>query len=339
MPRQHTPYLSLYRGLAWLTLVLLLAMGDRPAVAQPSQVNMGIQPFISYVPIFVALDQGMFGEQGLEVKTETFASSQKMTPGIASGQLDVVGGALSAAFYNSIATGLKMKIVADKGRWSKGHSITQFLVRRDLYENGTIKSVADLIGRKIVNNSPLTGPVYLLAIALKRAGGAYDHSKISYMEVPKIYQGLKSKAIEVGTCVEPWCSRAVSDGTAVSLIKGEDYPETLDFQVAYVIFTDKFISEKRETAQRFMNAYVRAVQFYHEKGEQSDLIAQIVSKHTKIPPAIVKAAAPTGIAPDAMPNIKSVADFQDWLYEQGFVKQKLEINGLWDPSFVKNATK
>lgn len=326
-------------GLAVVVGILFAGFVGGVASAEQYKVNMGTQPFISYAPIFIALEKGMFGEQQLEVKVESFVSAQKMMAPVAAGQLDVVGGALSAGFYNSVAKGLKMKIVADKGRWSEGHGITQIMVRKDLYDSGEITKIADLKGRKLINTAPLNGAGYLLVLALEHAGIPYDHSKVAYLGMPQIFQGMQTKAVEAGICVEPWCSRAVRENVAKVLVRGDELPKGRDFQIAYIIYTDKFISENREAAQRFMNAYMKAVRFYHSTGEQSDTVAAIISKHTKVPAELVKAAAPTGIASDGKPNMKSVAQFQDWLYENGFVKQKLNIDDLWDGSFVAKAVK
>ncbi|MBI3092579.1 MAG: ABC transporter substrate-binding protein [Candidatus Tectomicrobia bacterium] len=334
LPRMRR-VVSLTFPLALLASLLALPLGP----ASAAEVNAGYQPFLSYAPFFIAIDNGYFTEAGLTVKAERFISAQKMMAPAATGQLDVLGGAVSAGFFNAFATGLDMKIVADKGKLSKGNGYLLLAVRKDLYDSGEVRSVKDLAGRTIYNNAPFTSGEYLLYHILTSNGVPYDHNKVKYMDIPKMVQGMQTKAVDAGIFVDPWGTRAEEMGVGKILVTGDQTPGTLDFTSAFFIYTGKFIRERRDDAQKWMNAYQKGVKFYIDKGKQSDEVATVMNKWTKLEPDLIKKSIHAGFTYDSMPNIKSVMAMQEWLVKTGNVQKMVPEDQLFDLSFLKAAGK
>src|SRR4029434_3415382 len=54
----------------------------------------------------------------------------------------------TAGLYNIVAGGVRIWIVADKGREWPDHNLTALVVRKDLYDNG-VRSMRELKGRKV----------------------------------------------------------------------------------------------------------------------------------------------------------------------------------------------
>ena len=125
------------------SLVALLLAG--PALGAEI-VKMGDLPAISNAGLYIAIEKGYFAEKTITVETERFASGAKMTPALATGQLDVAIGTPAASLFNSIASGMDSRIVADKGQVRPGLSFSPIIVRKDLVDTGKVKRVRDLKG-------------------------------------------------------------------------------------------------------------------------------------------------------------------------------------------------
>lgn len=327
------------RSLVALVLAGLVSMTLAPGAMAQRNVNTGFQPFLSYAPFFLAMENGYFKEQGLKITAKRFISAQKMMAPAATGQLDIIGGSLSAGFFNAFLKGVDMRIVTEKGRLSKGGGYLLLLVRKDLYDSGAIRSPKDLVGRTWYNNAPFTSGEYVLSRILEHHGVKYDHSRVKYLSIPKIVAGMKTKAVEVGMSVDPWGARAEAMGVGKILVTGDEIPATRDFSAAFFIYTGKFIRERKADAQAWMNAYVKGVKFYLDTGQKSDAVGAVMNKWTKLPPAIIKKAIHAGFTYKSLPNVPGVMAMQDWLHGMGVIKGKVTAKQLFDLSFVKKATK
>ena len=104
--------------------------------------------------------------------------------------------------------------------------------------------------------------------------------------------------------------------------------------MAMIIYTGKFIRERRPAAQRFMNAYVKGIEFLTKRGWQDDDVLDAIFKHTGVERALVKQAVPAYISPDGRPHVESLVRLQDWLYEEGMVNRKVSMDQVVDLSFL-----
>ena len=73
---------------------------------------------------YIAEERGYFREEGLQVESTPFDGAARMTPALASGQLDVGAGGVSASLFNAIGRGVPIKIVGPRARHERGASAT-----------------------------------------------------------------------------------------------------------------------------------------------------------------------------------------------------------------------
>ena len=92
---------------------LVLGAIGAPQAADLARVSVGITNSASDVSLFVAHKRGYFREEGLDVVFVSFPSAARMIAPMATGDLDVATGALSAALFNAVARGIDVRIVAD----------------------------------------------------------------------------------------------------------------------------------------------------------------------------------------------------------------------------------
>ena len=318
--------------LALGSLVVLLLGG--PALAA-EVVRMGDLPAISNAGLYVAIEKGYFGEKGIAVETERFASGAKMTPALATGQLDVAIGTPAASFFNSIASGMDFRIVADKGQVRPGFSFSPIIVRKDLVDGGRVKRVRDLKGLKVASGAKGIHLDYFLAKMLEHDGLSYDAVEIVTLAYPDAIRALASKAVDAVIAPEPWGVRAEEQMVGVRLFLTEQTPEIATFQAAVIMYSGKFIKDRPKVARDFLQAYAKGVRYYLERGPKNDEIATTLSKHTSVPPETIKASIPFYIEPDVKPRVQDLAKLQDWFHQMGWVKQKVPIDRVVDLSFLQ----
>ncbi|MBI3078803.1 MAG: ABC transporter substrate-binding protein [Deltaproteobacteria bacterium] len=198
-------------------------LGARPAGAQElKEVRMGYLPLVSWAPYFLAIEKGYYREQGLRVELSRFRTAADMYGALKTATLEVGTGSVAAGHFNSVAKGVRMKIVGDKGTLGPGCGYSYFLVRKDLA--GEITSPRDLKGRRIMLNAPAGAPVYLLARLLERAGLTYKDVKLVYLGFPQMPVAFRQKAIDVAHIVDPQGVRAIEAGDAEPFLNSREVP-------------------------------------------------------------------------------------------------------------------
>ncbi|MBI3092377.1 MAG: ABC transporter substrate-binding protein [Candidatus Tectomicrobia bacterium] len=324
-----------------LALVGLLAatLCGAPLAAIPAgaadEVHTGYMPLLSFAPLFVAQEKGFFAEQNLTLKLSRFADAGKQMAPLATGELEVASGSPSAGLYNAIASGQNFRIVADKGQAKKGFAFLPLVVRKDLYDSGKVRSVADIKGLIIGQVAKGSASEYNLYRMAKKAGLNFTELTQRYLEPPKQYQALKNKALDVLSTVEPWGTRSVIDGDAVLLATAEYWLDRPVFQIAVIMFSGKFMKERNDAAQRWVDAYVKGINFLQKHGWTSPEIDPMLQKWTKVPPPIIAKAIPPYFAPDGRVDKESLVLAQEFYFEQGLVKKKISMDVAVDMRYIR----
>src|SRR3990170_8063239 len=117
---------------------------NKEDVKELTKVKVALLPTISFAPFFIGIEEGYFEEQGIEVELEKFSQSTNWVPALAQGDIDVGAGGITSSFFNSIARGMNIRIVADKGNLQGDCDYAAIVVRKDLFENDEITELSDL---------------------------------------------------------------------------------------------------------------------------------------------------------------------------------------------------
>src|SRR5581483_3120754 len=133
-----------------------------PAPAAPSRPDLPTTPAVKltigagtsggYAPLFVAQARGHFKEQGLDVEFTPSGNVYDHLPALAQGQMQVGACSNNVGCFNALLRGVDLKIVADlssSSRTPKSAGSTALMVRKDLWDSGTIREARDLVGRSV----------------------------------------------------------------------------------------------------------------------------------------------------------------------------------------------
>jgi NitT/TauT family transport system substrate-binding protein len=284
-------------------------------------------PLLSNGPLFIAKEEGYFAQEGINVEFEKFQSVAASLPALINGDIAVTGGPLMPGIINSVAKNASVRIVAEKGKIARDYcNVTAIVVRRDLFETGTINKVADLKGRKVMATSDQQ---YTLFRSLALGNLTTDDVEIIEMDYPSSLLSLKNQAIDAGILTEPYITQAVNSGAGVVLVPAQDYIP--DFP--YLLYYGPAILDKDpELGKRFMVAYLKGVKQYNTGKTERNL--EILQNYTKLDRDLLKLSCWVKIEENGSVSENAVREYMDWMYTNKKITQNLDDDQLFDMSYA-----
>jgi NitT/TauT family transport system substrate-binding protein len=318
-------------------LALILALGillPSIAGAQSETVKLGDLATISNAPVYIAVEKGFFREQGVITEISNFASAAKQVPALVAGELEVSVGSASAGLFNAVAQQAPFRIVADKGQTREGFGFSLLTVRKDLVDSGQVKTFRDLKGKKIAILAKGNIQHYLVGKMAEEVGLTINDVDLTFLDAPNQVTAFETKAIDAAYAVEPWPARFAERGVAVRFRTPDQVKGLGPVQIGVIIYSGKFIKERKAIAQRWMNAYLKAAELFHKNGTKDPEIAAILEKYTKVPAKVIQTAIPPYQDPTGRPLVENLSDQAQWFARNG-MQQKISIETALDLSFLK----
>jgi NitT/TauT family transport system substrate-binding protein len=296
-------------------------------------------------PLFVGVAKGYFHDEGLDIQFVQFDSATTMVVPLAQGRIDAGGGALSASFYNSVARGLDVRIVADMGNDAPGYGFEQLLVRSDLVKSGRYKTITDLKGMRIAVNTLGAASTVAIDRLLRKAGLTLaDVTRIT-LPFPQHAAAFANGSIDASVMAEPAASLTANTGTATRVLNADSwYP---DQQIAALFFGTSLLRTRRDAGEKFMRAYVRAVRYYNDAlrdgklaGPASSDVIRILAQSSAIhDPAVLRAITASGVDVNGRLNRNSMRADLKFYQTQGLIESPLEVDSTIDDGFLTAALK
>lgn len=286
---------------------------------------------------YIANEMGYFEDYNIEVEFATFSNSDEMLPAIASGEVDVAGGISTASFFNSIAQGIDVRMIADKGHNNEGSSYFSFVIREDL--QGEITSYEDFKGRKIAVSSRNAVDDYIFGEMLKHAGLTRDDVEFVLMsDFGNMLVAMGNKTVDAALQIEPLITQGANQGLHVRFGDTTDYAPKA--QIAMVLGSPKFLGEKREVAKRFMAAYLKGVRDYNDAflkdADKKDRVIEIMTQYTALKdPEIWEEVGVTGLDPNGRMFVEDIKNQYEVYNENGAIKGDLDFDQAIDTSLVE----
>jgi NitT/TauT family transport system substrate-binding protein len=294
-------------------------------------VKVAYLPTSSFGPIYIAQDEGYFARQGITVELVKFQSGSMALPLLLDGSIAVVGGPISPAYINAIAKGGHIQIVADKGSITPGAcTANALMVRKTLYDDGTVRSVADLKGRKI---SGVTGDnTYTMSRVLAMGNLTLADIQTADMDYASSVVAFDNGAIDAAMLTEPYITQAIKRGSAVILLKGEDY---LPGYTLPLYYGPAILDKDPELGNRFMIAYLQGVKQYNEGKTERNLA--IVSNYTKLDRDLLNESCWYPITADGSVSRQVNTEYMDWMLANKKITQTVTDEQLYNTSYVTYA--
>ncbi len=199
-PRPQFPRSSMSRlGALCLAAAVLLLGADQPA---PDRIRLALSPTTySNLPIFLAIDNGYFAQQHLDVVVVPYSgSSVTQLPYLARGEIDISNVAPAPGLFNLVTEGFNVKIVASLSEAHRGwNGTTWLMVRQDLWDAKTIRKPSDLRGMHVDVAAEGAPTDLLVHEVIRQAGLAPSDVNVTAACTPR-RTGTRRYAITRSTC-------------------------------------------------------------------------------------------------------------------------------------------
>ena len=278
----------------WLAALAALGLAATAARANDT-VTVQIVRSIAQAPYYVALGKGYFAKEGLTVEAGDIRSALDTIGPLATGRLDASMGAATAGFFNAAHDGFDLRVVASLGVQGPVMA-TQPLVRKALWDAGTIRSGKDLKGRIVANNAPGDITEFFLTLILEKYGMTLKDVDQKSLGFAQQMIAFKTGAIDAGFLPEPLATTERMEGTAELL--QPDMGAGTGTVTTFVFFGKKFIDERRQVALRFLRAMIRAAHETQGAYNKNPEMAEMIAKEMKLKPEAVEQCTPYAVDPN-----------------------------------------
>ena len=319
--------------------IALLPLAGAGAFGQV-EINVGFSPSLPQAPLYIALEKGFYKEEGLNVVLKpTVTATPALLPLLATGGLDVVFGGASASLFNAMDSGIKFAMVADGGQVDPNADGYPYLiiVRKDMYDKGEFKSLADLKGKRIGAGVQGTSLAYLIFRALETAGLKPDDVEIKYTKaLADIGIAFENKVLDASAMITPQNLGLARNGISVDWIDARKAAPGL--QAYTLIFSESMMDKRRDEAKAFLRAYAKAIAWYKQaiKGDRIEL-EQIAAKWTKLPSDVLKNASWTYFDDKLKMNVPDIRKQYGLWVSQKLSKPDLKLDAFIDEKIAGEA--
>ena len=316
------------RRKAVLAAVAILTLtGARWAQAQET-VNYGVQP--ATMPIYIAKAIGLLEpiekKHNIRIVFRSFASGAPENQAMAAGELQMASAGMGPAVIAAArlpATLVAITILEQ----------TAIIVPSD----STVKSVADLKGKKVAFPGEGTQQYPLLLKALADAGLKVTDIQLFKTDGSQVPTLLLNKSVDAGITWDPHVSNALAAGHSKVLVKAEKILPIM--QGHYVgngeYVHNDFLKRRPEVVQDLITANVRAIDFILKDPKAA---AKLWSKEIGVPEATVNFSMEQRISVysrNVTPEKQTIDAYAKFLKEAKILQET--DNPKVDPSFAQKA--
>ena len=334
-PSLRLPIRAALAGVLAVSFAIVAQAADKVAV--------GTGGSASDAPFYIAYDKGFFKDEGLDVDLIVLDSGAKVIAPLGTGELDVGSCALSVGFWNALVRGIKFRIVADRGHAQPGYLYQTVFMSKDLIDSGQFKSLKDLKGLRMGFAAQGVTSLSLLNEAAKYAGIKFEDITPVYLSFPQQIAALQNKALDGTLLIEPQATVAVNAGYGVRFMDtNEFYPYQ---QISVIFFSDKFATQRKDVAEKFMRAWLRGVRSYNDAikdgkiaGVGADEIVATMAKSFNMNPTLVREMYSQAVDVSGAVNAAGVQKDLDFFLQQGWVTGQIKASDVIDMSFAQKAS-
>ena len=335
----ETPPVQRIPLITYLTLILLTSGIGSVFAADKLKFGMLRVPNASYIGI----ERGFFAEQNLDIEVVYFRSGAELVPSLATGQIDIAATTAGAALYNSIAQGVKVKIVADYQSLRPDEpsgSTNWIVVRKALIDSGTFKTPADAKGKAIAITARGQITHFFAGRFLENAGLTEKDARLVTMSYPDMLAAFKGGSIDVAMWIDPFMTIGEQNGFSKRFMSvAEIMP---DLTVGVVMYGERLTEKDRKMGERFMAGFHKANRWLraniNDPSGRKD-IAKIYQKYIPVEDASAYERVAIGVGRDSLtPNVDGPNGLRvqrDWYAKQGLIPKLPDLKDAVDPSFAQ----
>lgn len=261
--------------LATVAIGAVVAFGWSGGAHAQTKLNIGCTATTDCASAMVALDEGIFAKNGLDVTMTLIGLNSNIPAALLSDSIQI-GGPTPSVMLQAIDGGLDLVAVAGASSTSNKTVDTAGVVATPA---SGIKEPKDFIGKKV--GAPGIGAFLHVLFAKWLIDKGVDARQVEFVEVtfPTMNDTLKSGAVDAVVTAEPMMSRIVASGTGV--VAGH-FLETLPERRPAVLFssTRAWADANADTLKAFRASIEEGARIVNDDPERA---RTSIANFTKIP--------------------------------------------------------
>jgi NitT/TauT family transport system substrate-binding protein len=297
-------------------------------------MKAGYSPFVSYGPLFVALERGYFAEQGIDMDFVAFDASGLMIPPLSAGQLDIGSGVPGPALFNALSRGVDLKLLV-----ANSYSDGYLMVRKELVDSGGLQTWGDLRGKRVSFHVEGSSADYILRDAFYRNGLTLQDVEVQRLGNPDIPPALANGAVDAAVAPEPVPVAVEAQGTAVrwSILR-----DVVGLHVASSLLAGPSLLNRGEgPVTRLVTAVIQGQREFNagiQNGKVTDSgIREILSKWTNLPSQTIALTTVIEGPPNGRIDLDDLELQQDFWLGEGLRLERLDLSKFVESKYVDAA--
>lgn len=286
-------------------LATSLAVAAAPAAAQElekTELNVAILPTMDYVPVVIAIEDGLFKDEGLDVTYQVTTAPASLN-GVLGGTYDFAG-ITWFAFLTAYNRGLPLVAASELDRGTPGYAT--IAVKGD----SPVKTPEDLIGKKVGVLSTNGACDLTLNDVLLKEGKDYKSIEYVALGVPELVSTLMTGGIDAACLPEPLRTPAMTANNLRDVLDLFTGPYE-DMPIVGYSTTTRFRDQNPNTFAAVQRAMAKALEIAHDDPERA---RGVLSVFTRVSPEVARTAVlPTYPVGEGIGDLSVVADLMDRL--------------------------
>lgn len=256
-----------------------VALGAATVSASADPIRINFVPTTDGLTLYVAADQGMFEERGLEVELTPAPNPTVMISALAAGSSDI-GHTVVIPVLAASQAGIELSVVAGASGFPAVKPPTVGVIAR---EGSEIQSPADLEGKSV----GVVGLESYHQVMVQRwmEENDADYSTVRFVEVafPQMQDLLSSGNVDAVVSVDPFFSRMINEGIGYTF---GDFVETMPDGIPIVVFVSlrEWAEANPDKVTAFRDALIEANQFIQDNEDEA---RRSLAKWTNLPEPVV----------------------------------------------------
>jgi NitT/TauT family transport system substrate-binding protein len=308
------------------TLAVLAAGLQFATTVQADEVvRVGYLPVTGHAKFFIAKEEGLFKEEGLDVQLIEFANSADGLAALRGGKLDLGAFGTTAPLLH-ISKGAEIKIIG--GVMGEDAAIVTTPEKA-----ASLQKITDLKGKKLATVRLATGDAVVRG-ALDAAGVDWkkDVQIFELKNPPAVLEAVKSGQVDAGLVWGPFDFRAEEQGLKVTIRSHALQP---GHPCCRLTVNAADAEARPEVWVKFIHAFLKAEKFAQENHAKT---LDDIQKYLKLDRSLLEKAYYDGYLDQASdPNVDGVVFFWKTMLKSGFAESNLDIRNFITTKFYKEA--
>ncbi len=262
---------------------------------EKTTLTVGAVPVADEAGLYIAEDEGLFKQEGLNVKIDSIVSSADATIDQNDGTYDVTAGNSVSYVQDQVTGQSNLEIIAEGSLMQPG---TQALYT---LPGSSITDVTDLKGKRIGVNALNNIGTLLISSVLEEYGMSPKQVHFVPVNFPEMGEALKKHVIDVAWLPEPFGS-ADAESMGLQELFDLDQGATANFPVGWYVVTKAWAKKYPQTMAAFLDALRQGQEIADTRRDAVEQAMEKLPFPYTVPPTIASVMSletyPLNVAPD-----------------------------------------